>query len=311
MQDAVLEEGLMNAIVVKDLHKQYGGKAAVDGVSFDVREGEIFGLVGPNGAGKTTIMEILLGLRDADGGQFSVLGQSGAKRGSAYKHRVGAQLQEAMLPANLKTWEAVDLQAAYFGRTVDVDAELKRYGLEKSRNVAFSRLSGGQRQRLFVLLSVLHDPELVFLDELSTGLDPESRRDAWSEILGLKRRGKTVILVTHYMDEAQQLCDRVLFLFGGKVAALGSPADLIGGLGFKTVVRFKPLSGSIPDLAGLGVSPDVDEFGYVELRGNDRALEDGVRSALDRAAVGYADLSSRQASLEDVFHREAEREVVA
>ena len=196
-------------ISVAHLAKSYGRTVAVDDVSLDVREGEIFGLIGPNGAGKTTTMECVQGLRRADRGTISVLGLDPRRDASTLRKRIGVQHQEAQLQKRIKVWEAIDLWSALYPRVVDTDQLLVRLGLEATRNAWFMTLSGGQKQRLFIALALIHDPEVVFLDELTTGLDPQARRAIWGLITDMRARGKTVFLTTHLMEEAERLCDRV------------------------------------------------------------------------------------------------------
>jgi ABC-2 type transport system ATP-binding protein len=214
-------------ISVSHLRKHYGAVVAVDDVSLEVREGEIFGLIGPNGAGKTTTMECVEGLRTADGGTISVLGLDPRRDAAALGQRIGMQHQEAQLQKRIKVWEAVDLWSALYARVVDTEALLARLGLDGKRDAWFMSLSGGQKQRLFVALALIHDPELVFLDELTTGLDPQARRAIWDLILGIKERGKTVFLTTHLMEEAERLCDRVAIIEHGRVLEMGTPSELV------------------------------------------------------------------------------------
>jgi len=216
-------------ITVRDLAKRYGRTVAVAGVSLDVYEGEIFGLIGPNGAGKTTTMECIQGLRRPDTGTMTVLGLDPRRDAAALRQRIGVQHQEAQLQKRIKVWEAVDLWASlYDGRRVaDVDGLLARLGLDGKRNAWFMTLSGGQKQRLFIALALIHRPELVFLDELTTGLDPQARRAIWELITDIRARGTTVFLTTHLMEEAQRLCDRVAIIEHGRVIEMGTPAELV------------------------------------------------------------------------------------
>jgi ABC-2 type transport system ATP-binding protein len=215
-------------VSVSHLRKRYGAVVAVDDVSLEVRQGEIFGLIGPNGAGKTTTMECVEGLRTADRGTISVLGLDPRRDATALRQRIGVQHQEAHLQKRIKVWEAVDLWSTlYAARAVDTDTLLARLGLDGKRDAWFMSLSGGQKQRLFVALALIHDPELVFLDELTTGLDPQARRAIWDLILGMKERGKTVFLTTHLMEEAERLCDRVAIIEHGRMLEMGTPAELV------------------------------------------------------------------------------------
>ena len=214
-------------ITVSHLGKRYGSTVAVDDVSLDVYEGEIFGLIGPNGAGKTTTMECVEGLRRPDRGSISVLGLDPRRDASALRQRIGVQHQEAHLQKRIKVWEALDLWSTLYATSVDGEALLTRLGLEGKRNAWFMNLSGGQKQRLFVALALIHDPEVVFLDELTTGLDPQARRAIWELITGIRGRGKTVFLTTHLMEEAERLCDRVAIIEHGRVIEMGAPAQLV------------------------------------------------------------------------------------
>ncbi len=214
-------------IEVSNLRKTYGSTVAVDDVSFGVVEGEIFGLIGPNGAGKTTTMECVEGIRKPDRGSISVLGMDPRRDVYALQNRIGVQLQQAQLQKRIKVWEAVDLWSSLYARNVDTSALIERLGLAEKRNAWFMTLSGGQKQRLFIALALIHDPEVVFLDELTTGLDPQARHAIWGLVTDLRDRGKTVFLTTHLMEEAERLCDRVAIIEHGKVIEIGSPAALV------------------------------------------------------------------------------------
>jgi ABC-2 type transport system ATP-binding protein len=221
----------MNPIIqVEGLRKVYGATVAVDNISFVVQEGEIFGMVGPNGAGKTTTIECLEGLRKPDAGTVRVLGVDPQREGQSLCLRVGMQLQQSNLPDRMKVWEALDLYASFYPRAADWKELLAQLGLEEKRNTPFSKLSGGQKQRLFIALALLPNPQLVFLDELTTGLDPQARHAIWDLVRDVRARGKTVLLSTHFMEEAERLCDRVAILDHGKIVALDTPAALIHGL---------------------------------------------------------------------------------
>jgi ABC-2 type transport system ATP-binding protein len=214
-------------ISVSGIGKTYGRTLAVDEVSFDVEQGEIFGLIGPNGAGKTTTMECVEGLRTPDRGAISVLSLNPIRDARTLQHRVGVQLQQAQLQKRIKVWEAVDLWAALYPRAMNGDALLERLGLTDKRNAWFMTLSGGQKQRLFIALALIHDPEVVLLDELTTGLDPQARRAIWEMVRGIRDRGKTVLLTTHLMEEAERLCDRVAIIEKGRVIDIGTPSGLV------------------------------------------------------------------------------------
>jgi ABC-2 type transport system ATP-binding protein len=293
----------MPAIAVSALSKFYGDVRAVDGVSFEVNSGEIFGMVGPNGAGKTTTIECLEGLRRADHGRLSVLGLDPQRQGYELRERIGVQLQESSLPDRLKVGEAMGLFAAFYRRSADAGALLERLGLAEKTRAAVGRLSGGQKQRLFIALALVNDPEVVFLDELTTGLDPQARRAMWDLVRDIRKRGKTVFLTTHYMEEAEELCDRVAIIDHGKIVALASPRDLVASLDAENRIVFS-VEGPV-DEASFRAIPGVTRLE----RSGDRVIifgrEDGllirVVMALDSAKVRFRDLRTEQPSLEDVF----------
>jgi ABC-2 type transport system ATP-binding protein len=214
-------------IHVVSVRKTYGRTVAVDEVSFDVQAREIFGLIGPNGTGKTTTMECVDGLRSPDRGLISVLGLDPRRDGYALQERIGVQLQEAQLQKRIKVREAVALWSSLYRKPVDGDRLIEQLGLGDKRNAWFMTLSGGQKQRLFIALALINDPELVFLDELTTGLDPQARRAIWDLVRDVRQRGKTVFLTTHLMEEAERLCDRVAIIDHGRIVDIGTPADLV------------------------------------------------------------------------------------
>jgi len=215
-------------IQVSGIRKTYGTTVAVSDVSFEVREGEVFGLIGPNGAGKTTTMECVEGVRRPDRGDISILGLDPFRDVYQVQNRIGVQLQQAQLQKRIKVWEAVDLWASLYTKSVDAARLLEQLGLADKRNAWFMTLSGGQKQRLFIALALINDPEVVFLDELTTGLDPQSRRAIWDLVRGIRDRGKTVFMTTHLMEEAERLCDRVAIIEHGKIIDVGRPAELVG-----------------------------------------------------------------------------------
>jgi ABC-2 type transport system ATP-binding protein len=216
------------AIQVSGVRKTYGRTVAVDEVSFEVNDGEIFGLIGPNGAGKTTTMECIEGLRTPDRGAISVLGLDPFHDVYRLQNRIGVQLQQAQLQKRIKVWEAVDLWASlYRKKAIDGERLLDQLGLADKRSAWFMNLSGGQKQRLFIALALVNDPELVFLDELTTGLDPQSRRAIWDLVRGIRDRGKTVFLTTHLMEEAERLCDRVAIIEHGRIIDIDTPQRLV------------------------------------------------------------------------------------
>ncbi len=214
-------------IQVSGIRKTYGSTVAVSDVSFTVNEGEIFGLIGPNGAGKTTTMECVEGVRRPDRGSISILGLDPFRDVYQLQNRIGVQLQQAQLQKRIKVWEAVDLWASLYTKAVDGDRLLEQLGLENKSNSWFMTLSGGQKQRLFIALALINDPDVVFLDELTTGLDPQSRRAIWELVRGIRERGKTVFMTTHLMEEAERLCDRVAIIEHGKIIDIGSPEELV------------------------------------------------------------------------------------
>jgi ABC-2 type transport system ATP-binding protein len=218
----------MSAIVsVRDLRKKYGQIEAVAGISFDVQQGEVFALLGPNGAGKTTTVEILEGLRQADGGSATVAGVDVTKDPTKVKSLIGVQLQSSAFPENFLAKEIVELFAIFYERKVDALALLRAVGLEDRAKQKSEKLSGGQRQRLSIAVAMVNEPQVLFLDEPTTGLDPQARRNLWELIKDIRKRGTTVLLTTHYLDEAEVLCDRVAIMDAGKIIALDSPKALI------------------------------------------------------------------------------------
>jgi ABC-2 type transport system ATP-binding protein len=216
-----------HVIEVSGIRKTYGRTVAVDEVSFTVDEGEIFGLIGPNGAGKTTTMECVEGFRRPDRGAISVLALDPFRDVYALQDRIGVQLQEAQLQKRIKVWEAVDLWASLYPKPVDGRRLLEQLGLADKRNAWFMTLSGGQKQRLFIALALINDPEVVFLDELTTGLDPQARRAIWDLVRGIRERGKTVFMTTHLMEEAERLCDRVAIIDHGRIVDIDTPSRLV------------------------------------------------------------------------------------
>ena len=291
------------ALSIQSLRKTYGSTIAVDDLSLEIEPGEIFGLIGPNGAGKTTTVECVLGLRQPDAGTVRVLGMDPQRTppGQFYC-RVGAQLQEAALPDRLTVREAVDLFASFYPATTAREGLLERWGLADMRDASFDDLSGGQKQRLFVALALVHDPDLVVLDEISTGLDPEARQGTRDLIRELRAEGTTVLLVTHFMDEAQALCDRVAMLHQGRCVALDAPAALIDRLDAPYRVHFAASPRFDPDvLRGTdGVRRVTVTDGRVEVRGNDDLLTTVVRHLSERS-ITPDDLHAERATLEDVF----------
>ena len=213
-------------VQVENLTKKYGAVEALRGVSFEVHAGEVFGLLGPNGAGKTTTIEILEGLRTLDSGRVSVCGLDPQRSGTSYKQQIGAVLQSTALPEKLRVSEALKLFASFYSRRRDTTDLLRRFGLEEKRNASYMHLSGGQKQRLALALALVNEPKVVFLDEPTAGLDPQVRREMYDIIEELRRENKTILLTTHYIEEAERLCDRVAIIDQGRVIALGTPREL-------------------------------------------------------------------------------------
>jgi ABC-2 type transport system ATP-binding protein len=243
----------MSDIVVQvdRIRKTYGSLTAVDGVSFEVRRGEIFGLIGPNGAGKTTTLECVEGLRQADSGSIRVLGADPIRDRRHVQSRIGVQLQAAQLQKRIKVWEAIDLWRSIYTTAVDGAGLLEQLGLTAKRDAWFMTLSGGQRQRLFIALALINDPEVVFLDELTTGLDPQARRAIWTLVRGIRDRGKTVVLTTHSMEEAERLCDRVAIIDHGRIIEIDSPEALVARhfpTGRITISDTKVLAATLEDV---------------------------------------------------------------
>jgi ABC-2 type transport system ATP-binding protein len=290
-------------VQVADIRKAYGSAVAVDGVSFDVALGEIFGLIGPNGAGKTTTMECVEGLRRPDRGSISVLGLDPVRDAYRLQNRIGVQLQEAQLQKRIKVKEALDLWASLYQRPIDGDQLLEQLGLAEKRNAWFMTLSGGQKQRLFIALALINDPELVFLDELTTGLDPQARRAIWELVRGIRSRGKTVFLTTHLMEEAERLCDRVAILDHGRIIDIGKPVELIG--------RHCPEQTAIVGTDAAGAEerfrrlPHVDsvirEHLTFTIRGRGSELVNDVIQCLAEHEMRVIDFQTERPTLEDVF----------
>jgi ABC-2 type transport system ATP-binding protein len=291
------------AIRVDGIGKAYGRTVAVHDVSFDVQPGEIFGLIGPNGAGKTTTMECVEGLRAPDRGTIAVLGLHPRRDAAALQQRIGVQLQEAQLQKRIKVWEAVDFWASLYRTAVDGDRLLEQLGLTAKRQAWFMTLSGGQKQRLFIALALINDPELVFLDELTTGLDPQARRAIWDLVRGIRDRGKTVFLTTHLMEEAERLCDRVAIIDHGRIVDVGAPADLVGrhcperavivGTGDPAAVeRF----GTLPHVASV-----TREGPVVTIRGHGPDFVTRVIHCLAEHRIPVDDFRTELPTLEDVF----------
>ncbi len=293
--------GIDSALIVSDLRKRYGDTKAVDGVSFDVKLGEIFGIIGTNGSGKTTTVECVQGLRRADSGLVRVFGIDPQADRGRLRSMVGSQLQESELPDRLRVWEALDLFAAISPAAADWRELLADWGLVGKRDTAFAKLSGGQRQRLLVALALVNRPRLVFLDEMTTGLDPAARRVAWDLIDQIRARGTTVVLVTHFMDEAERLCDRLAVFSQGKIIAEGSPDGLIAAHADGPTVHFTTDAVDLPWLADApGVERIVRTGSRVTVHGNGPLLA-YTAAALVEHGIAPADLRAERKSLEDAF----------
>ncbi|HWM37215.1 MAG TPA: ABC transporter ATP-binding protein [Streptomyces sp.] len=292
----------MAIIEVEGLRKTYGDKPAADGVTFTVEEGEIFGILGPNGAGKTTIVECVEGLRIPDAGTVRVAGLDPVADHDRLTLLLGAQLQESELQAKLTVREALRLYAACYPDPADWRSLAERLGLDGSLETRFGKLSGGQKQRLFVALALLGNPRVVVLDELTTGLDPRARRDAWQLIEEVRDSGVTVLLVTHFMEEAQRLCDRVAVIDAGRVAALDTPAGLVSASTTSTVISFTPSRAlDETELEALPEAASVENNdGRLVINGTDETV-DAVLSMLARHRVTARQLRITDATLDDAY----------
>jgi ABC-2 type transport system ATP-binding protein len=293
-------------IEAHDLVKRYGTLTAVDRVAFSVEAGEIFGLLGPNGAGKTTTLEMLEGLRTPDEGDATVLGESVVRSPRTVKERIGVQLQATALPPKTTVTEAIDLFGAFYRRRRATPDLLHEFDLTEKASAMAESLSGGQAQRLSIALALVNDPDLVFLDEPTTGLDPQARLNLWDVIERIRSQGKTVLLTTHYMEEAERLCDRVAVIEGGRIVALDTPERLIDAYAHGTTIEFDVSS---PDEAALRAIPGVDG---IEIRGERVILHtstpEHTLAGLFDPTAGWAgmvgamrDLRVRGGTLEDVF----------
>lgn len=292
-------------VSVERLCKSYGRTVAVRDLSFEVAAGEIFGLIGPNGAGKTTTMECVEGLRAPDTGRVSVLGLDPIREARTLQQRVGVQLQEAQLQKRITVREAVWLWASLYERAVDGDRLLEQLGLVEKRDAWFMTLSGGQKQRLQIALALINDPEVVFLDELTTGLDPQARRTIWDLVRGIRARGKTVFLTTHLMEEAERLCDRVAIVDHGRLVDLGTPADLVRRHCPETSVVLALSDRS--QLETLRALPSVieltDDGREVTIRGRAEDLVTDVIGAIAAQRLPVTAFRTLHPTLEDVFLR--------
>lgn len=291
-------------IEVRNIEKSYGTNKAVDGISFSVRKGEVYGIIGPNGAGKTTLIEMMLGLRRQDSGTITIQGMDSVKDHKRLVYHIGAQLQESELPVNIKVNEAIRLQAALFHRKTDVQKVLRDFDLEEKAGAYCSRLSGGQKQRLFILLAAIHDPDILFFDELSTGLDPVSRQDIWNYVGRLKKQGKTIILSTHYMQEAEQICDRIMLVNKGTVVDNGTARELTSKLPFSGVVEFgtdkerRKLEETLHKMNGFSGIEDLSGNRYRIYVNKGFSIDE----LMDKKKLGLYDVQSRESNFEDYFY---------
>ena len=292
----------MNVIEVTNIVKRYGSHTAVDGVSFTVEEGEIFAILGPNGAGKTTTVESISGLRTPDSGSISVLGLDPRRDRDALRGVVGVQLQESELPDHLRVWEALDLYASFYPQPRDQEQLLNDLGLAEKRNTAFGKLSGGQKQRLSVALALIGNPKVTILDELTTGLDPQARRDTWQLIENVRDGGVTVILVTHFMEEAERLADRIALIDAGRVVALDTPAAIVSRVDAEQRLSFRP-SAPIDDelLTDLPEVRAVSREGATVMVAGTGNFVQAVMAALARHQIVANELRIDQADLDDAF----------
>lgn len=292
-----------SVILVENLRKTYGSTVAVDDVSFEVEDGEIFGMVGPNGAGKTTTIECIEGLRKPDGGSVQLLGMDPSQKRLVIANEIGIQLQESALPPRLRIAEALDLFASFYQRRADAGELLDILGLTEKRLSAFGKLSGGQKQRLFIALALINRPKVVFFDELTTGLDPQARRSMWDLVRQIREQGCTVFLTTHFMEEAERLCDRVLIIDHGKIVALDKPEAMIRSLGAENRLVFTLAEDQpVPALEALPQVRRVEQSGArVVVYGHGERFASSVVYALEDAGIDFLDLRTEQPNLEDVF----------
>jgi ABC-2 type transport system ATP-binding protein len=291
-------------IQVENLIKRYGELEAVRGVSFSVSEGEVFGLLGPNGAGKTTTIEILEGLRNLDGGRVSVCGLDPQREPEKLKNEIGAALQSTSLPDKLKTFEAIKLFAGFYSRRRDPEELLKRFGLVEKRETFYSKLSGGQKQRLALAMALVNNPRVLFFDEPTAGLDPQVRREIYDIIEELRREKKTIVITTHYIEEAERLCDRVAIVDHGKVIALGTPQELKNRSGDKTRIEVQLTRPEPPDtlraLEGVTDCRDLNGGYALHTQRPPQAIVSLVKY-LEAQGNELVSLNIATPSLEDVF----------
>lgn len=292
----------MSVVEVENLTKRYGDRTVVQDVSFFVEKGEIFGVIGPNGAGKTTLVESIAGLRRQDSGRVRVLGLDPQEDRRALRSRLGIQLQDSLLPDKIKVWEALDLYSSFYPQPADWEQLIAALGLAEQRNTHFEKLSGGQKQRLSIALALIGSPEILILDELTTGLDPAARRAIWQLILDVQARGVTILLVSHFMEEAERLSDRLAVINAGRLVALDTPAGIVSKAGAEQRVRFRP-SAFIDErlFAGLPEVQRVTHTGDTITVAGTGNLVHAVTSTLARNQIIAYDMRIEQASLDDAF----------
>jgi ABC-2 type transport system ATP-binding protein len=296
----------MDIIVkVDNLTKRYGDLVAVNGISFSIKKGEIFGLLGPNGAGKTTTVEMIEGLRKPDSGSIEVCGIDTQKNPENIKELIGAQLQSTTIYDQIRVKEVIDLFGSYYKKSIPTNEILEEVSLTDKKNAFYRTLSGGQKQRVAMGLALVNDPEVLFLDEPTTGLDPQARRNVWAVISNLRKRGKTIILTTHYMEEAEQLCQRVGIIDHGKIIALDTPSNLIAKSGLESAIEF----GCLPEgtekikqkFKKTGKISELGDNKYIlNTRESSKTLKELTRFSDDNN-INLDNISVRKATLEDVF----------
>jgi ABC-2 type transport system ATP-binding protein len=303
-----------SAIVCERVTKKYGSLIAVNDVSFSVKEGEIFGLVGPNGAGKTTLIEMIEGLRTPDGGSIRALGLDPDRQGAALREKIGVLLQTTSIQPDIKVKEALKLFASFYKHTVgDTDELLHTLSLEDKANSRFRKLSGGLKQRTAIALALVNDPTILFLDELTTGLDPQARRNMWDFVDKVRKEGKTILLTTHYMEEAEKLCDRVAIIDYGKIIALDTPRGLIEQLGAESKVIFRIEDGgrdaaafeSIKSVSRVEKSAD----GFTLYTKDENAALQGLVRLADKQGFRLTSIRTESPNLDDVFLTLTGREI--
>lgn len=295
---------MSEAIVqIKNLYKSYGKIKAVDDISFNVFKGEIFGLVGPNGAGKTTTIECIEGLRKPSSGSIDVLGFNPTKDGRNLRKYIGIQLQQSELPERLKVWEALELFNSFYHKTIKWPSLLDDLGLKEKQKSYFDKLSGGQKQRLFIALALINDPDFLFLDELTTGLDPQARRNTWKLIENIRKKGKTIFLTTHYMEEAERLCNRVAIMNHGKIIALDTPENLIRDIDVEQRLIFNLVQDfDINLIKQLSTITNAEQkANKIVVYGKDQSMVSDVINLLVKNNIRFLNLKTEQATLEDVF----------